>query len=276
MIWKKFGFSLKPWALFVSIWNNRVLIFRLTKREIESRYRSSMLGFIWAFIIPLIMLAVYTFVFSVIFKARWNIDVDNKYQFALILFSGLICFNIYSECISRSPTLMLECVNYIKKVIFPLEIMPVVILLSALFNGAISFLVLFVFYTIINGLPPISSFLIPFALIPLLFIIIGLSWFLSSIGVYMRDITQFISIVITISMFSSPIFFPITAIPERFRYFLYLNPLTIPIEQTRAWLFSTPPINPVFFGIGFVISWIIAWFGYIWFMKTKKGFADVI
>jgi lipopolysaccharide transport system permease protein len=235
-----------------------------------------MLGFIWAFLVPLIMLAVYTFVFSVVFKARWNINVDNKYQFALLLFSGLICFNIYAECISRSPTLMLECVNYIKKVIFPLEIMPVVILLSALFNAAISFVVLFVFYTIINGMPPISSILIPLALIPLLFIIIGLSWFLSSIGVYMRDITQFISIVITISMFSSPIFFPITAIPERFRYFLYLNPLTIPIEQIRSLLFSTPAIDPRVIGICFGTSWIIAWFGYIWFMKTKKGFADVI
>lgn len=272
--------SLGPLGPFLSAWHNRGLIIRLTRREIEARYRGSSLGLLWSVIVPLLMLAVYTFVFSVVFQARWGTTGEmSRAQFAMIVFSGLIVFSFFSECLTRAPSLMLENVPYIKKVIFPLEIMPWITVAVALFNAAASFTVLMLLYVALLGVPPLSALLFPFLMVPLILLSFGATAFISSVGVYLRDIKQFVGVFVTLLMFLSPIFYPVSAVPERLRYLTYFNPLTLLLDQTRQFLFwgEFPDIrHGTFLGIYLLGTWICSWAGYVWFMKTKKGFADVI
>lgn len=258
------------------MYHNRNLILELTKREILGRYRGSIMGLLWSFINPLFMLAVYTFVFSVVFKARWNVASDSKTEFALVLFSGLIIFNLFSECINRAPGLILSNVNYVKKVIFPLEILPVVTLLAALFHAFVSLIVWFLAYVVFFGVPHLTVVIFPVVVFPLMFLILGASWFLASLGVFLRDVSQLMVLITTVLMFLSPIFYPITALPQAYRFVLYLNPLTFVIEQTRKVLFwgQWPDFGLLL--VSWIVSLAIAWLGFVWFQKTRKGFADVL
>lgn len=269
-------FPATPMELFSSLWRNRGLIQASVKRDVLGRYRGSALGLLWSFFNPLFMLTIYTFVFSVVFKARWNMGSESKTEFALVLFSGLIVFNLFSECIGRAPGLILGNVNYVKKVVFPLEILPVVTLFSALFHGLISLVVWMLAYMIFFGAPHATVLLLPVVILPLFLFILGISWALASLGVFLRDVSQFIGAMLTALMFMSPVFYPATALPEEYRYFLYLNPLTSVIEQTRDVLFWGR--SPDFFmqGIYWAASVLIAWLGFAWFQKTRTGFADVL
>ena len=270
------NFSSYPKEMLASIWHNRELITTLVKREVLGRYRGSIMGILWSFFNPVFMLAIYTFVFSVVFKARWNEGSDSKTEFALILFAGLIVFNLVSECVNRSPGLILANVNYVKKVIFPLEILPVVSLGAALFHALISFIVWLLAYGIFFGVPHLTVLLAPLVIMPLLFFILGISWILAALGVYIRDISQFVGMVMTVLMFLSPIFYPITAIPERYRFLIQLNPISPGIEQIRQVLFwGEVPNLEIWFVYSFV-SLVISFLGFTWFQKTRKGFADVI
>lgn len=271
------GHGTGPLAPVRTAWQHRRLILRLAKREVNARYRGSMLGIVWAVLNPLMMLAVYTFVFTTVFKARWGVETgDDNSGFALLLFSGLILYTIFSECVTRAPSLLLENVSYIKKVVFPLEILPLVSLAVALFNAAFGFLILAVFYLIVLGLPPPTVLLMPLVLVPLCLMTLGVSWFLASAGVFLRDIRQVVGVVVTVLMFLSPIFYPITAIPERFRPFLHLNPLTPVLEQSKDLLFWGRVPSPLDWAVAVLAGWACAWLGYLWFMKTRRGFADVV
>lgn len=222
------------------------------------------------------MLAVYTFVFSVIFKARWNPSSTSKTEFALVLFAGLIVFNLFSECITKAPTLILSNTNYVKRVVFPLETLVWVSIGSALFHLMISLAVWLLVYSVFFGLPPPTVLLFPILLLPVILMVAGLSWFIASLGVYIRDMTQLIGILMTIIMFLSPIFYPVTAIPIEYRPYLYLNPLTTAIEQSREILFFGHLINWSTYLEYSIGAFAIAWFGFAWFQKTRKGFADVL
>jgi lipopolysaccharide transport system permease protein len=222
------------------------------------------------------MLVVYTFVFSVIFKARWGTGSDSKTEFALILFAGLMVFSLFAECVNRAPGLILSNPNYVKKVVFPLEVLPWVNLGSALFHGVISLSVWMIAYIVFFGVPHFTALYLPFILLPLIFFIMGLSWALASLGVYLRDAAQFVGIVTSTLMFLSPIFYPVTAIPERYRGLLYLNPLTPAIEQVRDALYWGKAPDFAVLGIYLVITAFVAWLGFAWFQKTRKGFADVL
>jgi lipopolysaccharide transport system permease protein len=222
------------------------------------------------------MLAVYTFVFSVVFKARWGGGSDSKAEFALVLFAGLIVFNFFAECINRSPGLILENVNYVKRVVFPLEILPWVAMGTALFHAAISLIVWLIFYGILFGVPQATIFLLPIIILPLLLFTVGLCWFFSGLGVYLRDISQITSILITVTMFLSPIFYPISALPANFQPILLLNPLTPTLEHFRGILMWGQMPNIKFWMIYFLASAIVACLGFAWFQKTRRGFADVL
>ena len=252
----------------------------MIKREVIGRYRGSFLGLLWTFVNPILMLAIYTFVFGVVFKVRLdpqNTDIyDDKFAFALLLFIGLILFNLFSECLSRAPGLVLANVNYVKKVIFPLEILPLVSLGSALFHAGISFLVLFTFMLVIDHPIHWTLICLPVIVLPLLLLIMGLSWMLASIGVYVRDIGQFIGLILTMLLFMSPIFYPASALPESVRDYLFLNPLTFVIEQARAVTLYGQLPDWSGLVIYYMLACIIAWVGLMWFMKTRKGFADVL
>jgi len=270
------NFSISPREMVASLWRNRGLTAALIKREVIGRYRGSALGILWSFFNPVFMLLVYTFVFSVVFKARWNSGSDSKTEFALVLFAGLMVFNLFSECVSRAPGLILSNVNYVKKVVFPLEILPWVSMGSALFHGLVSLVVWVIFYSVLFGTPHLTVLLFPVSLIPLLLITMGLSWFLASLGVYLRDLLQVIGILITTLMFMSPIFYPISSLPEEYQPLLLLNPLTPPIEQGRALLYWGTMPDWQLFSVYFAVSLVVAWLGFAWFQKTRKGFADVL
>ena len=269
-------FSASPIEMFASLWRNRELIKASAKREVLGRYRGSFLGLLWSFFNPLFMLAIYTFVFSVVFKARWNVESDSKTEFALVLFAGLIVFNLFSETINRAPSLVLNNPNYVKKVVFPLEILPMITLLSSLFHGMISLGVWLIAYVIFFGVPHATVLYLPLIFLPLLLLILGLSWGLASLGVFLRDVSQFIGTIITVMMFMTPIFYPVTALPEQFRQWIYFNPLTLVVDQARGALYWGKVPDFLMLGVYTLIATIIAWLGFVWFQKTRKGFADVL
>src|SRR5215218_2012201 len=174
-----------PVAMFTSLWHNRQLIWQMTKREVLGRYRGSIMGLAWSFFNPVLMLVVYTFVFAVVFKTRWDTgNANSKAAFAIILFVGLIVHGLFAECINRAPNLVLSNPNYVKKVVFPLEILPCVAMGSAVFHGGISLVVMLMAQLASYGSVPWTVVLIPFVILPLLFATIGMAWFLSSLGVY--------------------------------------------------------------------------------------------
>src|SRR6266446_3610337 len=224
-------YAASPRALFASLWDNRELIMQLTRREVLTRYRGSILGLAWSFFNPLLMLVVYTFVFSVIFKARWGPNEESTADFAIVVFVGMIIHGLFAECVNRAPGLILANVNYVKKVVFPLEILPWVAAGSALFHSAVSITVLLAAQVIFQHELAWTVVFLPIVLVPLLFGTMGFAWFLSSIGVYVRDIGQTIGIFATASLFFSPVFYPVDALPENYRILLLLNPLTFVIED---------------------------------------------
>ena len=269
-------FSPTPKEMAASLWRHRSLISVLIQREVIGRYRGSMLGILWSFFNPVFMLVIYTFVFSVVFKARWNAGSDSKTEFALVLFAGLIIFNLFSECINRAPGLVTANANYVKKVVFPLEILPWVSLGSALFHFVISLGVWLLAYAVLFGVPHATVLLMPLVLLPLVLLIMGLSWILASLSVYLRDVAQFILMVTTVLMFLTPIFYPVSALPENYRHFLLLNPLTPAVEMTRDILFWGKLPDLAMLALYGAATLLLACLGFAWFQKTRKGFADVL
>ena len=189
--------STTPVDMFRSLWRNRHLIWQLTRRDIAARYRGSIIGLAWSFINPLLMLTVYTFVFSVVFKARWGTDAnESRADFAIVLFVGMIVFGLFAETVNRAPGQIISNVNYVKKVVFPLEILSLVSLGSVLFHSMVSLAVLLVAQFIINRAIPWTAVLFPLVLLPLIFTSLGVAWFLAALGVYIRDIGQIITVFI--------------------------------------------------------------------------------
>lgn len=259
-----------------SAWNHRQLIIAMAQREILGRYRGSVFGLFWTLLNPLVMLTVYTFVFSVVFNARWGSGGGSRVEFALVLFAGLMIFNLFAECVNRAPTLILANVNYVKKVVFPLEILPLISLCAALFHMIISLCVWLVFYGIFFGYPPVTALWYPVVLLPLLLLILGASWLLSSLGVYLRDTAQMVAVATTMLMFLSPIFYPLSALPLANQPLLLLNPLTPVIEMVRGCLIWGQAPEPGLLIVYYAVTGLVCWLGFVWFQKTRKGFADVL
>ena len=275
MIVKKNNLSLN--YLYTSINQNRNLIFRMIIRELKEKYKGSVLGGLWTFLNPLLMLAVYTFVFTVVYKARWGIENPNKeYNFAIILFCGLIIHTLFSEIIIRSPGVLLLNINLVKKVIFPLEILTLVNVGSALVNAFFSYLILLIAHLFLMGLPPWTFIFTPITLLILVPLMLGFGWFVSSLGIFVRDIGQLAGLASTIMLFFSPVFYPLNSLSPKIKFLMYLNPITFPIEQTRSVLIYGK--FPDMFGIiiYFIISLIFCSIGFLWFQKSRKTFSDII
>lgn len=270
------NFSISPKELVVSLWRNRSLLKALIIRDVAGRYKGSFLGLLWSFLNPIFMLSVYTFFLSVVLKARWVGGSGSKAEFALVLFSGLMSFNLFSECMNRAPSLVLGNVNYVKKVLFPLEILPVVSLGSAIFHMLISIVAWLLFYVILFGYPPLTIFLLPLILLPLLFFTLGISWFLTSLGVYLRDVSQIVGVIMSALMFLTPIFYPLESLPELFRPIVKISPLTFVVEVSRDVMIWGKYLDWGEWAIYTFASVLTAWLGFAWFQKTRKGFADVL
>jgi len=268
--------SSNPVQMFQSLLKHRSLVWQLTRREVIGRYKGSMFGLTWSFFNPLIMLAIYTIVFNTIFQSRWTGGSDSKTEFALVLFIGMIMHNVFAETLSRTPSLIIGNAAYVKKIVFPLEILPWVIMGSTLFHTLVSLGVWVLFFLLVNQGIQWTILFLPLILVPLVLFAMGLSWFLSALGVYLRDLSQITAVVTTILLFISPVFYPVARIPEPYRSLFYLNPLTFIIEESRVVMMwgDLPNFTGLF--IIFFISMIFAWTGFILFQKIKKGFADVL
>jgi lipopolysaccharide transport system permease protein len=268
---------LNPWGTLFNLWYRRDLLRQLIIRNVQLRYKGTAMGLIWMVVTPLIMLTVYTFVFSVVFKARWGTDFgDSKAAFALIIFCGMAVFNIFSESIIGSVSCISGNPNYVKKVVFPLEILPVSLVFSSMFFGLVSLAILLTGVAVFLHTLSITVICLPLVLIPLLLLSCGISWLVASLGVYIRDLTHIVGIVIQVLFFMTPIFYNNDMVPEKFSFILNLNPLTPVVQMARSiFIYSKwPDINSFFMAIAG--SLVVFQMGYAWFMKTKRGFADVV
>lgn len=265
-----------PLALPSLVRRHKGLLWSLVRREVTGRYKGSVMGLLWSFVNPILMLAVYTFVFSVVFQARWSTGSDSKTEFALVLFAGLMLFNLFAECITRAPSLIPANVNYVKKVVFPVEILPLVVLGNALFHLAVSFGVWLLFYLVLFGLPSLTLLWLPLVLLPFVLMVMGLSWFLASLGVYVRDVAQVVGIGVIVLMYLSPIFFPVSVLPEAFQPIIQLSPLSFVVEQARAVMIFNQGIYWPGYALYSAVALLVLWAGYGWFVLTKRGFADVV
>lgn len=267
---------LSPFAMLGALLRNRALIWSLAKREVQVKYKGSVLGVLWSLVNPLFMLAIYTFVFSEIFRMRWGNGLQHPFDFALMLFTGMILFGFISELFMRAPTLVSGNPNLVKKIVFPLEISAPVAVISGLFQLCIGLLLLLLAYAVAKGAPPVTALLFPLVALPMLLMTLGAAWFISSLGVFVRDISQLTGHAMMAAMFLSPIFYPITAIPERFRPLFYLNPLTFLVEQARKVLILGAPPDWLQLGLFTGLAALACYLGFAWFQFTRKGFADVL
>lgn len=269
---------LDPVRMARSLWRHRDLTARLIGQEVVQRYRGSYLGIVWSLVTPILMLSVYAFVFSVVFQARWGElgGSPRPGEFALTLFAGLIPFGVFSEVVNRAPSLVLAVPNYVKKVVFPLEILPVVAVGSALVHSLISAAILLAGCLLFLGSVSPTVVLLPLAYLPLILLALGLCWFLASLGVYVRDIGHAIGVVTQVLFFVSPIFYPVSAMPERLRPALYANPLTEIISGFRRTTLWGESLAWGPWSALTLCTAAIALLGYAWFMQTRKGFADVM
>ncbi|MFT4436967.1 ABC transporter permease [Caballeronia sp. 15715] len=270
-------YAASPAAMLKSLTQHRHLLRDLVKRDFIGRYKGSMLGVVWSLFNPLFMLAIYTFVFSVAFKARWGGHSDeSKVAFAIVLFSGIIVHTFFAECLNRSPGLITGHANYVTKVVFPLEMLPWMALLSAFLHFLVSFAALIGFCLISGATLHIEGLLIPLALFPLVLMILGLSWILASLGVYLRDLSQVIGMLVTISMFLAPVFYPIESLPKAYQGFLIWNPITLPVIQVRNLLLWGKSFEWQAWSISLLAGLVVFQTGYWWFQKSRRGFADVV
>jgi lipopolysaccharide transport system permease protein len=263
------------WAPVAVVYNHWHLATELAKREVAARYRGSVMGLAWSLLQPLLLLGLYTFVFGTIFNMKAAAGHDQG-QFAIIVFAGLIVHGLFAECVTRAPGLVLANANYVKKVVFPLEVLPLAALLAALFHTHVSLLVLALFVVVESHALPVTVLLAPLVLLPLALLTLGLSWFLASVGVYLRDVGQTIGLVTTALLFLSPVFYPASAVPAHLRPLLEWNFLTPVIEAMRAVMILGRAPDWWRWSMLLVVGLLCSIAGLYWFQRSRRGFADVI
>ena len=244
--------------------------------ELSARYAGSLLGVGWAFLSPALMLMIYTFVFTTVLEARWDSGGGTKAEFSLALLIGLLIFNFASECLTRSPSIISSNVSYVKKIVFPLEILPLVVVLSALIHAAIGFGIWAAASIIILGGIPVTAIYLPIVFLPIALFMLGVTWVLSVFGVYLRDTVQVVPVVTSLILFLTPIFYPLSPVPAAFRPWFSLNPLAIVIEQSRNVLLWAKTPNLVLLSEVSLIGLTVCGVGFYFFQRTQKGFADVV
>lgn len=269
-------FSLSPRAFVSSLWRHRDLVAQMTERDTRSRYRGSAGGLVWSIANPLLMLTVYVFFFSAVFPAKWTAQSANTADFALILFVGLLIHGFFAESITRSPHLIVAQSNLVRKVVFPLELLPVIAIGSALFHLVIGWLIWLAFHLLIRGVPPATSLLFPLVVLPLLLLTLGVGWALAALGVYLRDIVNVMPVIAAVLLFVSPVFYPLETLAPPFRDFVMLSPLTLPIVMARDVLLWGRLPSAAEYASYFGVALVVAWLGFAWFQGTRKGFADVL
>ena len=270
------GHVADPLAVFRCLWQHREVVWEMARRDVLSRYRGSTLGIVWSFCLPLMMLAIYALVFGVVFQTRWGAATGGRTEFPIIFFAGLIVYTYFAECVTRAPTLVLSHPAYVKRILFPLEVLPWVLTGSALFHVGVSFAVLLLVQSTLHGPPAWSALTLPLVLAPCVLFTMALSWVLASLGVYFRDTVQTVGLFTMAVLFMSPVFYPVSSLPEPLREWVWLNPLTFPIEQVRAVIFLGEAPRWGGLAMAWAAGLVAAWGGLFWFQKTRPGFADVL
>lgn len=255
------------------IWRHRYLLGQLVKRDVLMRYRGAMIGVLWILLSPLLMLAIYAFIFGQVFQSRWP-QQDGGLPFWLLLYSGLITFNIFAETVSRAPSSVRSYPSFVKKIIFPVQILPMVPLGAALVHGVFNFLILISVLAWIGSLH-VQILLFPLLLAPVLLLALGMSWFVAAWGVFIKDMTQIIPMLVQMLMFLSPVFYPSSAVPRMLRPVYQFNPLGTVIETSRAML-TGQSIEWWAWGMAFGFCLAVSILGYVFFQNSRDEFADVL
>lgn len=265
--------QLNPLRIFANIWRHRYLLGQLVKRDVLLRYRGAMFGVLWVFLSPLLMLSIFAFVFGSIFQARWP-QQHESIPFWIVMYSGLIVFNMFAETVTRAPSAVRAYPGYVKKIIFPLEILPLVPLGSALIHGAFNFLILLAAMAWVGKLHG-EVLLFPLLLIPALLLAIGGAWFLASWGVFIKDMSQIVPVLVQMLMFLSPVFYPVSAAPELLRPLYLYNPLGAVIGAGHS-LIIGESVQWTPWGLSLIVGGLVAVLGYAFFMRSREEFADVL
>ena len=258
-----------------SLWRYRRMICHLTASQIIQRYRGSLLGLLWTLIQPLLMLCIYSFVFGTIFQPRW-IQESGEGSFALVLFCGLTTYGFFAESLSRSAGLITGNPNYVKKIIFPLEVLAVTNVLAALVQSMAGFAILLLAQLWLKGYVPVTALLMPLAILPLLLVTLSLNWFFAALAVYFRDVENLMGLMLSGLMFLSPVFYSLQAVPEKVRPLFYLNPLTWAVEDLRRVLLWGQGLDWPVWCLQLLIAWLMLGLAYAWFKRLQPGFADVL
>ncbi len=274
-LWTHFN----PRRMAGNLWSNRALAAQLASREIRSRYRSHALGPAWALLYPLAMLAIFTFLFAVVFRQRWTTG-GSVGEVALQIFAGLIVFQVFREMVGRAPGLVVSHANLVKRVVFPLEVLPAADLMTALFTFGVNLVVWLVGWVVIaREAPHATALLTPLFLLPVCLAGLGISWALAALGVFARDIQYLTELALTVLFFLTPVFYAADRIPEPYRVLIDLNPIAHSIGWVRGALMQG--VLPggwewAWWGVATVVSALIAVGGYAVFMKSRRAFADVL
>ncbi|MDP9173334.1 MAG: ABC transporter permease [Planctomycetota bacterium] len=267
-----------PLKMVANLFARRELLWQFTVREVQGRYRGSYLGMFWALINPLLTLMVYTFVFHVIFNAKWdgNNPNENFMVYAMNMFSGIVAFTVFSESVIRAPMLVVQNPNFVKKVVFPLELLPLSLVGAALIHSLLGLMVLLVGAACGAGSLHWTLIFLPVVFLPLAILTAGLCWILSSLGVFLRDIGNIVQVAVQLLFFLTPITYPLSRLSLQGQRVMLLNPLALMIVNIRRVVnFGAAPEWKSYF-ISLTAASVVAILGYAWFMKIKRAFADVI
>ncbi len=263
---------LNPLSPYVALAGSARLTFDLTRRDVAGRYRGALGGQLWAFLTPLLMLAIYSFVFGYIFKSRWTASETGDVNFSIVLFVGLIFANFFPSASTAHPALVVSNPNYVKKVVFPLEVLPWVAVGAALFHAAISLLVLLLAMLLTGTAIAPTAILLPLVFVAFVPMVAGFTWFLAAMGVFFRDLQQFVAVLSTALVFLAPIFYPRSLLPEEYRWLLMLNPLSAVVEAARD-LVLWGQLPDWRMALGYTaVSLVVAWLGWATFHNHAQGF----
>lgn len=252
------------------------LIVQLTKREIATNFQGALLGWAWLVLTPLLLLAIYTVIFTFVFGMGAEEGPAGEVNYALLIFSGMTVFQLVSECLTKAPLLLHTNVTYVKKVVFPVDILAIVLLGEALFRAFVAVALLLIFYVLVHGVPHVTVLLLPLVWLPLCILLLGVNWFLSAIGIFARDIHNVLVAMMTVLMLVSPVFYSVQQIPEAGRDYYLINPIAAYIVMTRdVVLWGELPSAALYGGhaIGAIAVLLI---GRLVFAKLREHFADVV
>ncbi|HYG07188.1 MAG TPA: ABC transporter permease [Stenotrophomonas sp.] len=266
-------FNAAPWSALGRHWS---LTREMTKRDVLGRYRGASFGLLWSLISPFLLLMVYTFAFGTVMKGRWPEIEAGQTQFSIILFAGLIVHGFFAECLGKSVVLIVGNPNFVKRVIFPLEILPWPMVFSALFHTLMNLLVFLLLRLVMDGHIAATTPLFPLVMLPLVVLMMGVSWLMASFGVYFRDIGQITGVLSMAMLFLSSAMMPVDSVPEKYRWVFQLNPLTFIIDQARNVLLWGRLPDWIGLGIYLVVSLVVFYIGYVVFSATRRGFSDVL